>query len=733
MDIRCERCGTEYEFDDNRVTEAGITVKCSSCGHMFKIRKKSFVLTEPVVPGQEEAPASKNWMIRKPDGQMLSFKELTTLQKWIVERKVSREDEISRSGESWKKLGSIAELASFFRVVDQSQPVLPAMPPPAAPVTQPLPAVVPPQSVPPPATPYAPPVGQPPAPYPQAAAYPTGPLPAAPMPASPPMPSYPGLPAAPPASAYPQPGMPPAGGPVYSGAPLSQPALPVAPPPSYPSMPSVPSMPSMPSAPAYPAAPLPPVEGRAEPDSWDERAAGDAEDDVVEKWRRRGRRKWMVIVPLLIVVLGAGAFYLLMPEKVHELWRQLRGGEEIPALALQQFKSGVEAFMRDTPARYEEALTNFQSAISESKGRFAKAQAALALVHLARMERARERVRAIDARLKALEDQAAQLAPKDGKEASAEAKAKLLELAAEKEKLAAEREAQAAAGRQDQDAAERAIGTARELEPESFEGRVAQAELLRVRGSDRAQIDVLIAELEKVRPQDPELLFVSGAAAATDPAARDTAVRLLNAAIESAQREGRPEFLRARHHLARVLIEQKRTDEAKVQLERILQQSPDHPEAKELLASLAPPPPPPPPEEKKPEEKKPEEKPAAPAAPSDYDGWMTQANRLQERGRSQEALAAYQAALGFKADDVEAQSGVGLCYLDLGNYSAAIAAFRKALQRNANYADAVMGLAEAHRYLGNKDEARKFYQKYLDILPNGPEAAVARRNLEELK
>lgn len=725
MDIRCERCGTEYEFDDNRVTEAGITVKCSSCGHMFKIRKKSFVLTEPVVPGrEEEAPASKNWMIRKPDGQMLSFKELTTLQKWIVERKVSREDEISKSGESWKKLGSIAELASFFRVVDQSQPVLPAVPPPAAPVTQPLPAVVPPPGMPLPAAPYAPP-GLPPAPYPQAAAYPTGPLPVAPMPAPPSMPSYSGLPAAPQAPAYPQPGMPPAVGPGFSGAPVSQPAIPVAPPPSYP------SMPSMPAAPAYPAAPVPPVEGRAEPDSWDERGAGDAEDDVVEKWRRRGRRKWMIIVPLLIVVLGAGAFYLLMPEKVHELWHRLRGGEEIPALALQQYKSGVEAYMKDTPARYEEALTNFQSAISESKGRFAKAQAALAQVYLARMERAREQVRRIDARLQALEGQAAALAPKDGKEPPAEAKAKLLELAAEKQKLAAEREAQATAGRQDQDAAERAIGSAREIEPESFEGRVAQAELLRVRGSDRAQIDVLIAELEKARPQDPDLLFVAGATAAADPAARDTAVRLLNAAIESAQREGRPEFLRARCHLARVLLDLKRTDEAKVQLERILQQSPDHPEAKELLASLAPPPPPP--EEKKPEEKKPEEKPAAPAAPADYDGWMAQANRLQERGRSQEALAAYQSALGFKPDDVEAQSGVGLCYLDMGNYSAAIAAFRKALQRNPGYADAVMGLAEAHRYLGNKDEARKYYQKYLDILPNGPEAAVARRNLEELK
>jgi hypothetical protein len=66
-------------------------------------------------------------MVRQPSGNVLTFKELTTLQKWIVERKVSREDEISKSGETWKRLGSIAELASFFQAVDVQAPA----PPPA--------------------------------------------------------------------------------------------------------------------------------------------------------------------------------------------------------------------------------------------------------------------------------------------------------------------------------------------------------------------------------------------------------------------------------------------------------------------------------------------------------------------------------------------------------------------------------------------------------------------------
>ena len=32
MDVRCERCKTDYEFDDARITEAGVTVKCTTCG-----------------------------------------------------------------------------------------------------------------------------------------------------------------------------------------------------------------------------------------------------------------------------------------------------------------------------------------------------------------------------------------------------------------------------------------------------------------------------------------------------------------------------------------------------------------------------------------------------------------------------------------------------------------------------------------------------------------------------
>src|SRR5215831_3847934 len=188
MDVRCERCGTEYEFDETKVTEAGVTVKCAQCGHLFKVRRRGEASAAQKLPGPPIVTApmaaggsERMWMVRDPkSGDVQRFRELTTLQQWIVERRVSREHEISRTGDTWKPLGEIAELASFFQVVDlatrsgeheQTQPQ----------------ARTPTPSMGPQGTLYAPPPRQPAAP--QAAYAPTMAQPAAPQPYSP-SPSY---------------------------------------------------------------------------------------------------------------------------------------------------------------------------------------------------------------------------------------------------------------------------------------------------------------------------------------------------------------------------------------------------------------------------------------------------------------------------------------------------------------------------------------------------------------
>jgi predicted Zn finger-like uncharacterized protein len=189
MDVRCPKCQSEYELDDSRVTDDGVTVKCSECQHVFRVKKKSLVMTLPVrdeqaAPGAATLPPTaqhREWKVRQPNGNIYLCRELTTLQKWIVEGKVGRDDEISLTGETWKRLGNIPELASFFQVVEDaakaraleamrtpSQPGAPAVPPPPPPPSIPPGAKItdtwkepnfslPPPAPPPPAEPSVPP------------------------------------------------------------------------------------------------------------------------------------------------------------------------------------------------------------------------------------------------------------------------------------------------------------------------------------------------------------------------------------------------------------------------------------------------------------------------------------------------------------------------------------------------------------------------------------------------
>jgi predicted Zn finger-like uncharacterized protein len=117
MDVRCERCQTEYELDDASVSDEGTAVQCTACGHTFQVMPRQI----PVVPPEpEDSPLPAEWLLETVDGPVHRFRSLTSLQKWIVERKVTREDRISRTGHAWRRLGEIVELVPFFELVDEA-------------------------------------------------------------------------------------------------------------------------------------------------------------------------------------------------------------------------------------------------------------------------------------------------------------------------------------------------------------------------------------------------------------------------------------------------------------------------------------------------------------------------------------------------------------------------------------------------------------------------------------
>jgi predicted Zn finger-like uncharacterized protein len=109
MDVRCERCSTEYEFDDALVSGRGTTVKCTNCGHKFKIRRSDGDFSEDF------------WNVQTRDGRTLVFTSLRELQRAIQTNLVDRNDLLSRGGLKQKAIGQIPELAPFFDQRDQQR------------------------------------------------------------------------------------------------------------------------------------------------------------------------------------------------------------------------------------------------------------------------------------------------------------------------------------------------------------------------------------------------------------------------------------------------------------------------------------------------------------------------------------------------------------------------------------------------------------------------------------
>ncbi|HZO14898.1 MAG TPA: zinc-ribbon domain-containing protein, partial [Polyangiaceae bacterium] len=103
MDVTCDRCNTRYEFDAALVSNRGTTVKCTNCGHQFKVFRPS------------ELASLDGWTIRTLDGRELTFRAMRELQAAISNGDVSTEDVLLPGDNSEpRRLGKIEELRSFF-------------------------------------------------------------------------------------------------------------------------------------------------------------------------------------------------------------------------------------------------------------------------------------------------------------------------------------------------------------------------------------------------------------------------------------------------------------------------------------------------------------------------------------------------------------------------------------------------------------------------------------------
>ena len=119
MNVSCARCQTEYSFERGRVQPSGIGVKCTGCGYLFTVEPNGSTRPGMPEPKGSAAPVGEQrraWLIRRVDGSTYSCGSLKELQGWILEGRVVPEDQVSRTGDTWRPLSGMQELATFFQV-----------------------------------------------------------------------------------------------------------------------------------------------------------------------------------------------------------------------------------------------------------------------------------------------------------------------------------------------------------------------------------------------------------------------------------------------------------------------------------------------------------------------------------------------------------------------------------------------------------------------------------------
>ncbi len=699
MDVVCDRCRAEYEFDDALVSERGTTVKCTSCGHQFKIYRMS-----------AHPEGARSWNLKRLDGTTIPFDSLAVLQKWILEGRVTKTDEISRAGEPWKPLGAIAELESFFSTADLRASQVPPRPAPRS--APPAPPSRPPSRVTTPGSTSA-----------------ASRLPEMPDSSLRGATLRPGGPPPPATTAHGVPPPPPmrtaevsdTSATAQIGTPMLPPRVPVdadlSPPPraatstvdGY-ALGATSNDVAVPAPPVRAAsAPVAPPVVSESPELLDE------EPPSTQRSSSRG------------VAFGLAAGVGLAAVLVIAGWRL---GYLGPARSAQA-PAGVAAANRSVDdAR---ALTRRYTRRSLEDARDELTRSLALDPANAHASAARAEVMASWSEL--LSDAAADL---DARAAIPGADAPALR--AEATLLRREASERLARARADVPTATQGVASLRATEKAEVEAYLA--DVARVAG-DRAAAEQHLAASRAAGPS-PDADLVA-ALLLRDRDERTQAAEALQRIVTA-----QPESVRAQLAVARLALARGEASVATAALDAVARVVPDHDALAALrarvvsvgdaaVAANAPVVPPPMPEvtptapAPAPTERAPGREAAPPTAGRSYNDLVGDGDRLQDEGRSGPARERYRAALALRANGCEALAGLGFVDLEERELTSAVSNFRRAISANGSYGEAYIGLGEALTSMGNYQQALDAYNRYLQVNPGGAHAHMARRQIESLQ
>lgn len=730
MDVTCNRCGTDYEFEETLVSTRGTTVKCTSCGHLFKVFRggnQEHTATDDVRP----------WLVRRRNGDVEPLVSLGDLTRMIARNEITPDDDISRSGQAWKKLGDIAELQGFFGNPKRAQAALSATPPlglespvgrprrtsePSLPIgvtSQPpvsrteITETGPEPTDPKPTDPELR-ISEPPAniPTPRSSVRPRAPRPTEPTRSERPKPRI--TVDEPPSAQEHTPHERPSARQRAQARKArgesdrevsSRSSVPPSTPSSASNAPRSSSAPQAPSGSARPSAsshaPLPPprpTPGGQAPAPLAATTPSKPTADPKFPWSRV-----LLLIALVGIGMGMGAYawgrrLVPAPVKVDPAAPFLaRADAALATHDLRQFSDAV--------TDYTKALAfNERDAVALTRISRTHAVWAEALENLAQWEP----MRALDAR--------------------------------------AERKRHMVSSRNNAELALRA-------KPDDLEAEVALADALRLEGN------IVAAREHLTRAHEPSARSSAESLRVASLLAHDESDGDLSQALQLAARavEADPRMIRTQLLAGSLLLAANDLSAARERARQILSQHPSHKlavlllsviEAKAVAASAtsgaqATPTPTPPTEttqaqtaiepgeteEASNADGKPT--PAMPELPTGYDDLIRRGESLLERGSVRVAKEAFQRALALRPGSPPALTGLGYIALERGDTAGAIRHFTPASV--AGFGDALIGLGDTYRRLGRNEDALSAYERYLNRFPNGPRASIAGRQAERLR
>jgi len=747
MDVRCEKCQTEYELDESRLKPGGVTVKCTNCGHMFKIRKRTPTnvglpavvesrprpasAKQPVVsPPAAEAPSARapqqradsvlgdgtpgaigdpgsgpterNWLVRLENGEQKTCRELATLQQWIVAGVATRESLISRSGKTWKRLGDISELSRYFDIADEarSQRAHRPTPRPVQSPTRPKGASAAGGTIVPDdeddrrptgnfrdrrtTPPPPPPRAKTPVPDPRAATELAPTTGPGPRASTPP----------------PTPGRQTA---AWASSDIKQSD----------------SLAAMPQGPrggklSAPPANEPMFAGRvrmepsSEPSFDSGRLRLDDDDPMMGPPRGSRAGTWIAVVSLLVIAGAAGAVYMFV-FNTHGTGQAAVAPKDAAAVAM------VADAASAAPPPPSVAID-------------AGAVAPVDPLDNARAELAG----GVEPRIKGVYDSLADQTDGPSLATRARLGAALAQSELERAGLATDKaDADGLRKSSKQLAIEVATIAQKALRAKADDAyaNLAMADVLRLQGKSARDVERYLAAAKAKAGDDKELAKALAVAAALtderdghlDDAAKDLAA-YANAGDPRVQLE-----------LAMIAYQQSKPADAKPLVDQLLATSPDHDVARALskrldTAVVKTDAMPPEDHAQKPGPTHVEPVRSDGGGAADYDSLVAKAGTLAETNCPR-AMEMYQKALEQKPTGVEALTGIGYCYLDAKQFSSAFSKFRTALAVSQRYEPALAGVAETYQQQGNRDQAIASWHVYLDAFPG---AAKAKKQLEIL-